>query len=250
MTRKLLPVVRELPLALAVAPAPGERWTMKIAEGVAGTLGHPSKMPGFSYGISAFLCNVGSQLRDKPGSVCSGCYARTDWYATWRPLLEGHKRRERGIRHPRWVEAMVFMIATKCRKEPWFRWHDSGDLRGLWHLENIVKVCELTPNVRHWLPTREYDVVSAFISSGKTIPPNLTIRLSAHMIDAEPTLPTQLQHLPVSTVSTAPMSVTGFKIIDGKHSVECRAVEARDNKCGECRACWDSRVKCVSYPQH
>jgi len=223
---------------------------MKVAESIVGTLGHPSKMPGFSYGISAFLCNVGGNLRKVPGSVCSGCYARTDWYATWRPLLAGHARRERGIRHPRWVELMVFMISTKCKKEPWFRWHDSGDLRGLWHFENIVKVCELTPDVRHWLPTREYEVVAAYIASGKTIPTNLVVRLSAHMIDEEPVVPDTLKHLPTSTVSTAPASSMGMKLIEGKGSVECRAVEARDNKCGACRACWDSRVTNVSYPQH
>ena len=36
----------------------------------------------------------------------------------------------------------------------------------------------------------------------------------------------------------------------GKGVVECRAVEARDNHCGPCRACWDRRVRVVSYPQH
>jgi hypothetical protein len=43
---------------------------------------------------------------------------------------------------------------------------------------------------------------------------------------------------------------SGFQIVEGKGSVECRAVEARDNKCGACRACWDPRVTSVNYPQH
>lgn len=223
---------------------------MKEAESIAGALGHPSKMPGFSYGISAQLCITGSQLRKIPGSVCSGCYAMTDWYRSWRPLLEGHARRERGIRHPRWVEAMVAMITQKCRKEPWFRWHDAGDLRGVWHLKNIVRVCELTPQVQHWLPTREYAFVHTYLATGKSFPANLVIRLSAHMIDEEPVVPDSLKHLPTSTVSTAPASSMGMKIVEGKGSVECRAVEARDNKCGACRACWDPRVTNVSYPQH
>lgn len=223
---------------------------MKEAEGIAGALGHPSKMPGFSYGISASLCITGSQLRKIPGSVCSGCYAMTDWYRSWRPLLEGHARRERGIRHPRWVEAMVAMITQKCKHEPWFRWHDAGDLRGVWHLTNIVRVCELTPQVRHWLPTREYEMVASYLASGKSFPPNLVVRLSAHMIDSDPVVPVAIKHLPTSTVSSAPASSMGMKLIDGKGSIECRAVEARDNKCGECRACWDPRVTNVSYPQH
>lgn len=231
-------------------PPVGEKLTMKQAESIAGALGHPSKMPGFSYGISAQLCNVGSKLRKVPGSVCSGCYAMTDWYRSWRPLLAGHARRERGIRHERWVEAMVAMINQKCKVEPWFRWHDSGDLRGLWHFANIVRVCELTPSVQHWLPTREYEVVVAYLASGKVIPPNLVVRLSAHMIDSDPVVPRELEHLPSSTVSTAPSRLMGEKLIEGKGSVECRAVEARDNKCGPCRACWDARVVNVQYPQH
>lgn len=40
-------------------------------------------------------------------------------------------------------------------------------------------------------------------------------------------------------------------IWDGSPSVyKCRAVEARDNKCGSCRACWSPDVRCVNYPQH
>lgn len=208
-------------------------------------------MPGYSYGISATLCHTGSKLRDVPGSVCSGCYALTDWYRSWRPLLEGHARRYRGLRDPRWVDALVTMISARCREpDNYFRWHDSGDLQGVWHLENIAAVCRRTPDVHHWLPTREYGYVSRFLAAGNAIPDNLTIRLSAHMIDAEPVVPPELAGIPVSTVSTVSLIGTGFQIVEGKGSVECRAVETRDNKCGACRACWDRRVVNVTYPQH
>lgn len=228
---------------------------MKQAEAIAGALGHPSKMPGFSYGISAQLCHTGSKLRGVAGSVCSSCYAMTDWYRSWRPLLYGHARRFAGLGHPLWVEAMVSMITTKCKApDNFFRWHDSGDLQGVWHLEKIAAVCARTPGVQHWLPTREYEYVAKFRAAGNEVPSNLTIRLSAHMIDAEPAIPPQLQDLlgdmPVSTVSTVPLVRSDVKIVDGKGSVECRAVEARDNKCGSCRACWDLRVRSVNYPQH
>jgi hypothetical protein len=225
--------------------------TTKEAEAIAGALGHPSKMPGHSYGISAQKCQTGAKLRGVPGSVCSGCYAMTDWYRSWRPLLQGHERRWNGLRHPRWVDAMVSMIARACQPpDNFFRWHDSGDLQGLWHLENIVAVCERTPEVRHWLPTREYGFVEAFLASGKTPPENLVIRLSAHMIDAEPVVPAALVGMPTSAVASVPFSSSGVRVVEGKGSIECRAVESRDNKCGDCRACWDARVVCVTYPQH
>jgi hypothetical protein len=224
--------------------------TTRIARAIAGNLGHPSKMPGYSYGISAQLCQTGGKLRKVPGSVCSACYAMTDWYRSWRPLLEGHRRRLAGLKHPRWCDAMVHLIERACRPpENYFRWHDSGDLQGVWHLRNIAEVCARTPDVHHWLPTREYGMVSANLDSGNLIPSNLTVRLSAHMIDSHPVLPADLDGFPVSTVSTVSFR-KGLQIVEGKGSVECRAVEARDNKCGECRACWDRRVTCVNYPQH
>lgn len=212
-------------------------------------------MPGYSYGISATLCHTGSKLRGVPGSVCSGCYALTDWYRSWRPLLMGHARRYAGLTHPRWVDAMVRMIASACAPpDNYFRFHDSGDLQGIWHLANIVEICERTPTVRYWLPTREYEYVAGYLATGKRFPENLTVRLSAHMIDSEPVIPDHLakliSHLPVSTVSSVSTLQTGVQIVEGKGSVECRAVEARDNKCGSCRACWSGEVKSVNYPQH
>lgn len=254
MTRRFsLPVLRAQPKEI---PAPFERrrsdgsLTIASARSIAGSLGHPSKMPGYSYGISATKCQTGGKLRGVPGSVCSGCYALTDWYRTWRPLLEGHTRRWAGLRHPLWIEAMVAMIRSACVGEQrWFRWHDAGDLQGSWHLANIAAVCRATPDVSHWLPTREYDFVAEHLRTAE-IPPNLTIRLSAHMIDSEPVVPAELAHLPVSTVSSVSRYASGVAIVEGKGSIECRAIEARDNKCGDCRACWDGRVRCVNYPAH
>ncbi len=207
-------------------------------------------MPGFSYGISAQKCHTGSQLRNVAGSVCSGCYAMTDWYRSWRPLLAGHARRFAGLQHPQWVDAMVALITPRCLPpDNYFRWHDSGDLQGVWHLANIAAVCRRTPRVNHWLPTREYGYVASYLAK-HTLPDNLCVRLSAHMIDSEPVLPPELESFPVSTVSSVSTLKTGMQIVEGKGSIECRAVEARDNKCGECRACWERRVKNVTYPQH
>jgi len=150
---------------------------------------------------------------------------------------------------------MVAMVSARCTGEhAFFRWHDSGDLQGVWHLRNIFEVCRRTPEVKHWLPTREYGYVARVLASGNPIPDNLCIRLSAHMIDAEPVIPAELEpvigHLPVSTVSTVPLVHEDFQIVEGKGSIECRAVQARDNKCGPCRACWDTRVRAVNYPEH
>ena len=49
----------------------------------------------------------------------------------------------------------------------------------------IARVCELTPTIRHWLPTREAAVVKAFLRL-RDLPANLTVRISATMVDDAP----------------------------------------------------------------
>lgn len=235
--------------------------TIGEAVAIAGVLGKPSKMPGYSYGLSALLCHRGSEMSKVPGSICSACYALTDWYLTWRPLHKGQARRFAGLQHPQWEDAMVLQIEHFTTREvPFFRWHDSGDLQGVWHLERIVRVCERTPWVKHWLPTRQYEYVRDFLAAGGVIPPNLTIRLSALMIDAEPprelpgvplrpgdiVIPPELYHLPTSTVHTAGAELP----LQGKGCIQCAADKHTAYKCLNCRACWDPRVRNVSYAEH
>jgi hypothetical protein len=60
-----------------------------------------------------------------------------------------------------------------------FRWHDSGDIQSLKHLAKIFKVARLTPDVNHWLPTREA-WVKPYVGRA---PKNLVIRFSMPMVD-------------------------------------------------------------------
>ncbi len=217
------------------------------AKGIAGSLGIPSKMPGWSYGLDAKRCKVGRELAQVPGSTCFNCFALKNFYATWKPALIARERREAGISHPRWVDAMVTLISHYCvPPNDYFRWHDSGDLRSLSHLANIAEVCRRTPMVKHWLPTKEYEIVQAYLAAGLEVPENLCIRLSAYYIDTEPVLPVALVGMPTATVSTPGVQ----SVVEGKGSITCMAIAKRDNMCGPCRACWNPRVTNVSYPEH
>lgn len=238
------PAIRPLALRLHLA----SRMTPKDAADIAGSLGEPSKMPGAAYGLDAFQCRVGSRLATDPTSTCHGCYARKNFYRTWRPALVARERREAGIHHPYWVEAMICLISDYVDKggEPAFRWHDSGDLHGVWHLEAICAVAQATPHVRQWLPTREYDDVAQYLRQGGKIPPNLIVRLSAHYVGKAPDVPTELAHLPTST--THPQDAK--PPVRGKGTTVCRAIDSPVNMCRKCRACWDPRVKNVSYRMH
>jgi hypothetical protein len=72
---------------------------------------------------------------------------------------------------------MVHLISSK--KSKYFRWHDSGDVQDLKHLAKIFKVARLTPDVAHWMPTREA-WVKPYLARA---PKNLVIRFSMPMVD-------------------------------------------------------------------
>lgn len=203
-----------------------------------------SKMPCKSYNTPAIMCGVGSKLVKVKGSTCSGCYALKGNYAKYaKTIIPAGMRRYEAIKsNSQWVEAMAFDINYEYDKLgiDVFRWHDSGDLIDVAHLEKIAKVAELTPNVKHWLPTREYKIVNDYMAAN-TKPKNLVIRLSAHMVDAAPTK--NKYNLPTSTVSTKPLNAINYK------TSICPAPK-QDNQCLDCRACWNSEVKNVAYAKH
>jgi hypothetical protein len=79
--------------------------------------------------------------------------------------------------HRNGTAAMTHLINSK--KPDVFRWHDSGDVQDLDHLNKIYEVCRATPSKRHWMPTRE-----AWIKDHmQDKPNNLVIRFSAPMVN-------------------------------------------------------------------
>lgn len=197
----------------------------RVAETITGGLSWPGKMPCPSWGISATRCKIGAVLAAMEGTVCSECYALKGHYVfpNVRNKLE---ERYRGLFHPLWTPAMVFLI--RWYADRYFRWFDSGDLQDINHLRNICTVAKNPPDVRFWLPTREADIVR---KAGE-LPENLVVRLSAHKIDGKP--PKWAQ---TSTVVSDPKEAT------------CPAPE-QGGVCGDCRVCWDPEVKDVAYSLH
>lgn len=195
-----------------------EAWTL------VGGLSKPSKMPGWSIGIPAKECKTGKKLRQIKNSVCEGCYALKGCYV-FKVVQEAQYKRLEAIQHPDWVLAMATLINSK--KPDVFRWHDSGDVQDVDHLNKIFEVCRLTPSKRHWMPTRE-----AWIKDHmKDAPANLVVRFSSPMIDQGPVK----SWANTSTVSTKSRS--------------CPAPD-NNNECGSCRACWDPLVKNIEYGKH
>jgi hypothetical protein len=230
--------------------------TLKAATEIAGTLGFPSKMPGTSYGISAKACITGAKLAQIEGSTCHDCYALKGNYL-YPSVQSAHATRLAGIAHPAWPIAMAKLIlhcqetGVNRKGDPidlgWHRWHDSGDLQSESHLAKICVVATLTPNVKHWLPTRELSIVLAYVRKGGIVPTNLVIRVSATMVDGQATrqwpttsgVHTTWNHFsPLCDHAPAP-----------SHAHRCPAPEQQGH-CGACRACWLPTVSHTTYHKH
>ena len=197
----------------------------KEARKITGGLSKPSKMPGPAYNLPAWECKTGAKLVKVPGSVCAGCYALKGRYR-FKNVKDALSRRLQALKHPQWVDAMVTLVSG----EAWFRWHDSGDLQGPEHLQLIFEVCKRTPGTRHWLPTREAQMLKDLDPA--TVPPNLIIRMSSHMINQGP-------------VKQWPWTST----VTSSTDYSCPASK-QDNECKDCRACWDRSTPNVSYHKH
>ncbi len=181
-------------------------------------------MPGFSYGIPAKECKTGSKLRKVPGSTCYNCYALKGCYV-FKVVQEAQYKRLASLKREPWTTAMAAQINSK--KVKFFRWHDSGDVQDLDHLNKIYEVCRLTPSVKHWMPTRE----AWTRDHAARAPENLTIRFSMPMVNQ----PAAGSWPNTSTVVTA--------------GATCPA-PLQDGKCNDCRKCWNKKIKNVSYGKH
>jgi len=195
-------------------------------------LSSPSKMPCHGYSIPAQDCKTGSRLVLIPGSVCHGCYALKGNYTRYPAVKTALQRRLLSLKDPRWVESMITLI----KGMPYFRWHDSGDIQDLDHLHKILLVVKGCPETKFWLPTREYEMVETYHSIWGAYPDNLSLRLSAHMIDKPgPTALAIKLGVQTSTVK--------------KTNYSCPASKT-DNKCADCRNCWDTKIMDISYKLH
>jgi hypothetical protein len=171
---------------------------------------------------------LAKSYRDVEGSTCYGCYALKGCYV-FKVVQEAQYRRLGSIKHPYWVRAMTHLLQSK--KSKYFRWHDSGDVQDLKHLAKIFKVARLTPDVKHWMPTREAWVKPYL----KYAPDNLVIRFSN--ADGGPTL--QQRAGPIH------FNCSYRQLVNVRVQLQIKAMLAES-----CRACWDKNVKNIAYGQH
>ena len=221
--------------------------TAKAAAEIAGSLGFPSKMPGTAYGLPAQACKVGAKLHAVPDTVCSDCYALKANYQ-YPSVKTAQARRLAAIENPRWVPAIVSMLRKahgldggdahpKVTDPGWHRWHDAGDVQSVAHLVAICEVARQTPEIEHWLPTREVAIAAEHEAQYGPLPRNLTLRVSATKIDGAPS-------------SRFPLTSSVYDKAPPRPGAHVCPAYTQGGKCGDCRACWSQEVAEVAYPRH
>ena len=215
------------------------------AHAIHGGLTQTTKMPCQSYSLPTIACVTGFKMRAIAGSICSDCYAEKGNYRKYSNNIEPaqHARLESiamAIADPEyraaWIQAMIISIGD----DDYFRFHDSGDIQNIEHLELYAELARAMPKCKFWLPTREYSIVAAFTAQFD-VPDNLIIRLSAMFTDRPVVVPKTLQNVKGIAVS----NVHSVKPI----GTQCNAPK-QNGECRTCRACWNRKVAAVSYSIH
>jgi hypothetical protein len=221
--------------------------------------------------------------------TCSQCYALDGWYRTSISAQLGRVLRLEYLRGliatgnlGEWVEWMLAQLkklrpvevlpeqhsdkellshlrlhGLSNRPVPYFRWHDSGDVFHREYAEAIIKICQETPGVAHWLPTRMAGLFLSLVQSKHQLPANLAIQVSCHrggMLES-------IQHGAVREIRrlqpSARVGVTYTykgcvnRTVDmesvhegfGPSASVCPATIAKareDRVCTGCRRCWSS----------
>ena len=205
---------------------------------IIGGLSKPSKMPGWGWSIPAQNCQTGRKLAKVPGSICSICYAMKGNYV-FPNVQQAMQRRLRASEDPRFVGAFIRALRLKIQNqrkpEDRFRWMDSGDLQSVEMLSKIVLIAYGTPEVRHYLPTKEARLVGQYLNNGGVIPANLFLKVSHPMIGQ--TFKRRPSDQDYSTVNAA-----------GDPTLFNCPAHSQGNKCLDCDACWQPGN--INYEAH
>ncbi len=217
-----------------VTPPSRRVLTLEQARQLVGNFSQTTKMPCASWGIGNYHCQRGKTLRGQPGTVCSQCYAGKGFYPLTRVVIP-ELTRYRVMSDPLFVPAMTAV----CKELKWFRWFDSGDLPRYEDLLNIVEIAKRVPTCSFWLSTREVDMIAEYLGTGNTFPDNLTVRVSADLIDTN------------DTDARFPGTVMAIVSREQRSDAfNCPATHTDTHKCGYCRACWNKDILVVNYRLH
>jgi hypothetical protein len=229
-----------------MATSPKFEWAGKAHS----LLSETTAMASWSWSLPAEFTCPGMVARDE-NDICFGCYAQIGCYG-YRTTAEAQAARlawtkecsktANGRKH--WIDTMVHAI-RKCATNGYFRWHDSGDVFNAKYACMIGAVVRLTPDVKHWLPTRSWRLPWGLPAlRALHALPNMVVRPSALSFGDSPP---KIEGL--GKGSTAHLD--GQPVPKGARECPKAAKENENKSCAEanCRLCWQNRSG-ASYLVH
>lgn len=189
-------------------------------------------------GIRSWSLQAGSSC---PGSyneqgdvvaACKGCYAKTGNYHfpnVKRPRMQNMQ----DWKLDTWEEEMILELDN----DRYFRWFDSGDIHHPDLARKILRICQQTPWVKHWIPTRSYKIPKIYevLEQIRSLP-NVAVRYSSDSVMGDYSELHGSTIIPTSTTEDENLSV-------------CQSHQHK-GKCNSCRKCWDKNVTIIAYPAH
>ena len=164
--------------------------------------------------------------------ACQGCYAIGGNYL-FPNVVAPREFNQKDWKRDAWVSDMVDAL----RNDRYFRWFDSGDMYDVRLAQKMLQVMTLTPDVKHWLPTRMHKFAKfAGVLAAMQALPNVMVRASSDSVTGD--------YTPGVHGSTIVPS------LDAPDGVTICHAATNDGKCGPCRACYSKDVAVIGYVAH
>jgi hypothetical protein len=124
---------------------------------------------------------------------------------------------------------------------PKVRWFDSGDLADAEFFERMVELCKRTPQVKHMMFTKKYEIVNEYIDKHGNLPDNLNVLFSAwHKMWSVP----NPHGLGIAYVDF------NDKSLNPEFPDNAFVCPGRESTCSACGACFSKKLKAVVFKQH
>jgi len=203
-------------------------------------LSKTSKMPCKSFALPAFKTCLGAKdSSGKVKDVCKSCYAMKGSYQ-WRSAKSLRENNRLSVVNELHTFVSEMLSLLNKEKNDYFRWFDSGDVFDNDFLFEIYKICESTPHINHWIPTKAREILDNDLWEKLESLPNVKVRYSSDSTKGE-----------YNSLHGATVIQKGQKVNPNKVYV-CpvgRSDNEERKKCGDCRACWHTD-KVIAYNFH
>jgi len=173
--------------------------------------------------------------------ICKSCYADKGAY-NWPPSVNLKQHNYNTMKNRAWVNDMITQL-TKS-KNNYFRWFDSGDVESEEVLQDIYDICDSTPEVNHWIPTKSRELFSQETWRLLEGLNNVKVRYSS------PSKHGIYDNIHGSVAISDKKELTKSMFLCKAKSVGFnKKGKPNPKKCHNCRACWHNN-KVVAYEFH